>query len=86
MSMSPWKRRKVKLSFTHWVFLEGVLSFGVGIFIFNATNDYLQWMSSRTPSERPTVFHFVVSMFFWAIAGGLWGAIVGSREAKMPSS
>src|SRR5215472_4497344 len=69
LPLNPFKRRRVKTSIERYITEVGVLTFGVGMLIFDLCDRYIRWKMFGGPSDRLTPEQIVGSVLGCLIAG-----------------
>jgi hypothetical protein len=77
-----WKRQSVKMSLSQHVLLEGVLSFGVAMFLYDITNGYVQWRLFHEPGDQPTVHSLLRTLCLWLVAGMFFGLAMAYQQRQ----
>jgi hypothetical protein len=62
--------------------LWGVLGWGVSMIIFHMTHIYVIWLMYRIPSDKPTVWGFIETLFQWTLGGVLFGLFTTHPQKK----
>jgi hypothetical protein len=76
----------VKMSFSQHVLLTGVLSWGVGMFLYSVTNTYMEWRLFHRPWQQPTVYGILHDLCIWLVAGVVFGffiAFINQRKSTI---
>jgi hypothetical protein len=84
LPLNPLKPGNVKFSPSQHIFLNGVLGYGVAMFIFIMSDHYLKWKFHGTLSDQPTLALFVHNFCVWIFNGFLFGCIMYAANSKVP--
>jgi hypothetical protein len=81
LSFKLRKRSTTKLSTIQRVFLDGVLNFGMGLFIFTNIGLYLKCRLETCHWESPGGRDFLAYAFIYLIGGGLFGLFGAGQDS-----
>ena len=83
LPLNPRKRPSVKLSFEQRVFVDGVLYWGVSMFIFHNADIYIRWWLYGSPMVARPLSGFAESLLEAVLGGFIFGLMSASTSSSL---